>query len=175
MTDSFVAVDVETANADMASICQIGVVSFSHGEIVDSWEALVDPEDYFDEVNVSIHGIDEAAVQNAPTLPQVASHIAGSLSGRIVASHMPFDRTSIARALDRYGLEPIRCTWIDTARVTRRAWPQFASRGYGVGNWHLYSGDTDRASSIFRRILEGETWMAFGYLAAEAEMARRRN
>lgn len=54
---SFVAIDVETANADMASICQIGAAVFERGEMVDHWSSLVDPNDYFDPVNVSIHGI----------------------------------------------------------------------------------------------------------------------
>jgi DNA polymerase-3 subunit epsilon len=30
----FVAIDVETANADMASICQIGVAGFEAGQVV---------------------------------------------------------------------------------------------------------------------------------------------
>lgn len=48
---------------------------------------------------------------------------------------------------------------------------QVATYGYGVGNWHLYNGDTTRASEIFRRILERPNWAAFGYIAAEAELA----
>ena len=54
----FVAIDVETANADMASICQIGIARCEGGVITDEWTSYVDPEDYFDGVNVSIHGID---------------------------------------------------------------------------------------------------------------------
>jgi hypothetical protein len=50
---------------------------------------------------------------------------------------------------------------------------QLATYGYGVGNWHLVNGDTARADSIFRRILELPNWSAFGYIAAEAELARR--
>lgn len=47
-----------------------------------------------------------------------------------------------------------------------------ATVGYGVGNWHLYNGRPAEAEAVFRRILEGEQWAAFGYLAAEAEVAR---
>ena len=43
--NSFVAVDVETANSDRGSICQIGVVSVEQGQIVDEWQTLVDPRD----------------------------------------------------------------------------------------------------------------------------------
>ncbi len=61
-TDSFVAIDVETANADLASICQIGLVTFADGQIVSEWQSLIDPEDEFNEINISIHGIDESSV-----------------------------------------------------------------------------------------------------------------
>lgn len=47
---------------------------------------------------------------------------------------------------------------------------QLATYGYGVGNWYLYSGDATRAHTIFRRILDGPGWAAFGYIAAEAEL-----
>lgn len=49
---------------------------------------------------------------------------------------------------------------------------QLATQGYGVGNWYLYNGDTGRAREIFERILEGGSWAAFGFIAAEAELAR---
>ena len=49
-----------------------------------------------------------------------------------------------------------------------------ATAAYGVGNWHLYNGRTTEAEAIFRRILAGGQWGAFGYIAAEAELARRK-
>lgn len=47
-----------------------------------------------------------------------------------------------------------------------------ATLGYGVGNWHLYNGDVERALEIFRGVVSGDAWAAFGYIAAEAELAR---
>ncbi len=49
-----------------------------------------------------------------------------------------------------------------------------ATQGYGVGNWYLYNGDEERAREVFERIIEGTSWAAFGYIAAEAEVARMR-
>ena len=43
---------------------------------------------------------------------------------------------------------------------------------YGVANWHYYNGRRERAEEMFRRILEGSGWAGFGYIAAEAEIAR---
>ena len=48
----------------------------------------------------------------------------------------------------------------------------YATQGYGVGNWYLYNGQTDAATTVFRRVLESSYWSAFGYIAAEAEIAR---
>ena len=49
-----------------------------------------------------------------------------------------------------------------------------ATQGYGVGNWYLVNGDTSMARQIFERVLDGRSWSAFGYIAAEAELARMR-
>lgn len=49
-----------------------------------------------------------------------------------------------------------------------------ATIGYGVGNWHLYNGRRETADQIFEAIVRGrDQWAAFGYIAAEAELARR--
>jgi tetratricopeptide (TPR) repeat protein len=45
---------------------------------------------------------------------------------------------------------------------------------YGVGNWHFYNGRKAAAMAIFRRILESPQWGAFGFIAAEADVARLR-
>ncbi len=47
-----------------------------------------------------------------------------------------------------------------------------ATARYGVGAWHLVNGRRDVAIEIFRGIISGPSWPAFGYIAAEAELAR---
>ena len=78
---TFNAIDVETANADRASICQIGIVHVRDGEIEDRWQTLVNPEDWFDPWNVSIHGIDEDDVRDSATLPEVRTELRARLRG----------------------------------------------------------------------------------------------
>ena len=128
----FVAIDVETANPDLASICQIGIVAFENGCPAQSWESLVNPEDYFDGMNVSIHGIDERTVEGAPVLPQVVDMVRSLVVGSVLASHTCFDRVAVAQVLDKYSLEQFDCAWLDTAKVVRRAWPELSQRGYGL-------------------------------------------
>lgn len=133
-TMDFIAIDVETANADLASICQIGVVRFSNGQLADKWESLVDPEDYFDGMNIGVHGIDENTVAGAPTFPDVSSELCERLIGSIVVCHTTFDRTAIGAVFVKYGIDLPEITWLDSARVVRRTWLDLSLRGYGLSN-----------------------------------------
>jgi len=47
-----------------------------------------------------------------------------------------------------------------------------ATQGYGVGNWYLCNGDTTKAFEIFERVVSGKHFSAFGFIAAEADLAR---
>ena len=49
-----------------------------------------------------------------------------------------------------------------------------ASLGYGIGNYFLYNGDRQKAMTIFQKIVAGNQWASFGYIAAEAELGRTR-
>ncbi len=128
----FVAIDVETANADLASVCQIGIVSFENGRVAETWESLVNPEDDFDLMNVAIHGIDKYTVRDAPTFPEIFQAVSGRLGGTVTACHTPFDRVAMSRVAEKYRLQQLACTWLDTARVVRRCWDECSQRGYGL-------------------------------------------
>jgi len=97
-TMEFVALDFETANADMSSICQLGLVHFKDGSFQEEWKTYVDPEDFFDGINVSIHGIDEKTVKGVPKLQDIATRIYNYLDGRIAVCHTHFDRVAIHQA-----------------------------------------------------------------------------
>ena len=132
---TFNVIDVETANADRSSICQIGIVHVRDGEIEDRWQTLVNPEDWFDPWNVSIHGIDEDDVRDGPTLPEVRAELRARLRGSVLVSHTSFDRVAFERAMTRYDLEQLQVTWLDSAKIARRAWPdRYGRRGYGLKN-----------------------------------------
>jgi DNA polymerase-3 subunit epsilon len=130
----FIAIDFETANWDLASICQLGAVSFQGGKAVETWQTLINPQDYFDPFNVSIHGIDEDMVKDAPTFPKIFKTFKAVTAGQIVACHTHFDRVALSRVIDKYRLAKINCRWLDTARVVRRTWTELSHTGYGLKN-----------------------------------------
>jgi tetratricopeptide (TPR) repeat protein len=50
---------------------------------------------------------------------------------------------------------------------------QFVTQGYGVANWFMANGDSVRANELLDRVLSSGYWAAFGFIAAEADVARR--
>jgi DNA polymerase-3 subunit epsilon len=103
----FISIDVETANASMASICQVGIASFCGGMVVDEWESLVDPEDFFDFMNTLVHGIGPDVVVGAPTIPTILEELRTRLNGQVVVCHTHFDRVAIGQASSGYGLSNV--------------------------------------------------------------------
>jgi len=77
---------------------------------------------------------------DAPRWPAIAPQLASMLDGNLVVSHSLFDRTALHRVCQKYSLPFPQLRWLDTARVVRRTWPQFASRGYGLGNVAKFCG-----------------------------------
>ncbi len=130
----FISIDVETANADMASICQIGAARFADGRVAAEWTTYIDPRDYFSPVNVSIHGIGEDAVRGAPAFKDAAPQLSEFVGGDIVVTHTHFDRVAIHQAAKRFGISAPDWSWLDSARVARRVWPEISSSGYGLAN-----------------------------------------
>lgn len=133
-SERFLVVDVETANANYASICQIGIVEVIDGQIVNEWSSLVDPEDEFDGFNVSIHGIEPDHVRGAPTFPIAWTQISERMASVSVLSYTWFDRSAIWQAHEKYGLPEPTCDWHDATRIVRRTWSDMAYGGYKLKN-----------------------------------------
>lgn len=126
--NKFIVIDIETANPDLISICQIGIAVFENGELVDQWGTLINPNAYFDEMNIYIHGITPSMVRNSPTIKQVESKIKGYFADNVVCSYGAFDRVSLTRIFP-----DLQNRWLDIMRVVRRCWSdKFAEKGYGL-------------------------------------------
>jgi len=99
----FTAVDVETANDNWGSICQIGAVRFRDGEEAQSRSWLCTPPpglESFADVNISIHGITASDVADAPAFAQVASELFDFLGSDILVAHnAQFDSTALRTGL----------------------------------------------------------------------------
>ena len=126
------SIDVETANADPPSICQIGIVHVHDRAIEGQLSVLVNPEAQFNDFNVRLHGIDQEAVRDSKTLPGLEARLRLLLEGTVLVSHTGFDKRAMDGAMERYGLRPLRAAWLDSAMIDRRAWPQRYRRRWNL-------------------------------------------
>lgn len=130
----FVALDVETANADMASICQVGIAKYKDGTLVDQICELINPDDYFDPINEGIHGITSNKVEGCRTFDKAIQDYISFIDGLHCVCHTKFDRNAINRAALKYRLQTPQINWLDSSMVVRRAWTEFSKRGYKLSN-----------------------------------------
>ncbi len=134
MDREFIAIDFETANPNLASICQVGIAHYKDRKIFGEFSSYINPKDYFDPHNVSIHGINKETVANSPTFQEISNQLFSFLNNRIVVSHTHFDRVALNRVCNKFNINLPQCTWLDSARVARRAWSKFSKKGYGLYN-----------------------------------------
>ena len=50
-----------------------------------------------------------------------------------------------------------------------------ATYGYAVASWYRVNGQPERAQEVLESIVQGSEWAAFGFIAAEADLARIRD
>ena len=109
---SVAVVDLETTGVlpSVDRVIEVGVVLLDDaGSVEDEFCTLVDPGR--DVGPTSVHGIRAADVVGAPTFAEIAPHVAGMVSGRVVVAHNAlFDLRFLAREFGRAGLTPIGLT-----------------------------------------------------------------
>lgn len=78
----FAAIDFETANNERTSVCSVGVIIVRNGEIVDSFNSLIQPEpNYYNYWCTQVHGLKEEDTEDAPIFPEVWSRLPLSSKG----------------------------------------------------------------------------------------------
>jgi DNA polymerase-3 subunit epsilon len=158
----YLSLDVETANWDSSSICQIGIGIFENGEVIGTWESLINPQSFFHYTNKRIHGITEEMVEDAPTFPDVYPRLVELMTGRIVVHHTSFDQQAFRRAYSRFNLKPIKTSWLDSSRIVRHTWDEFSDSGYNLANVARHLGIEFRHHDAL------EDSVAAGRIVAEA-------
>ena len=136
----FFALDVETANNDRASICQVGVACVRPDNSIATWVTLVDPRtDRW--VFSELHGITADMVQGAPTIGEVIEAIDMHLTGRTVYQHSGFDRSAIRAACNKLGRAEPDWDWQTSVTVARAAWPELKGNGgHGLASLKAFLG-----------------------------------
>jgi DNA polymerase-3 subunit epsilon len=131
----FIALDVETACSDAASICQIGLACAWPDNRIHTFSTLVNPRTDFDAFNTRLHGIGPQHVRNAPGFDEVIDLLFPVLSRHHLVQHSNFDKQAVNAASRTYGRDAPDFRWIDSVTIARRAWPELKDNGgHGLGN-----------------------------------------
>ncbi|MCV2893726.1 exonuclease domain-containing protein [Lentibacter sp. XHP0401] len=136
----FFALDVETANYDRSSICQLGLACVREDNSIETWVTLVDPKtDRW--VFSDLHGITRDMVEGAPTIGAVITFLEDALTQRTIYQHSGFDRSAIRAACNELDRVEPDWHWQDSVSVARTAWPELKGNGgHGLASLKTHLG-----------------------------------
>lgn len=129
MISDFIAIDFETANQHLTSVCSVGTVFVREGEIVDSYYSLIHPEpNYYSYFCQRVHGLSKADTDGAPIFPEVWHEIMSRLERvfdnpekvPFIAHNARFDEGCLKSVCRVYGIDYPDFLFIDTLRASRR-------------------------------------------------------
>ena len=122
------AIDFETANRSMASVCAVGISTMEDGAVAESYYSLIRPEKdigYFSPMNIAVHGIRPEDVRDAPDFRTVYSEMRLYLEDAVVVAHNArFDMSCLRAACLHNGLPVPHLEYFDSVTLSRRVFPQ---------------------------------------------------
>ena len=144
----FIALDVETACSDAASICQIGIACVRPDNRIETFATLVNPRMRFSSFNIQLHGIGPQHVADAPDFRTAFSRLSPLLSRHHLIQHSSFDKRAIHAACASTAQDATDWTWGDSVKIARRAWPEFVGNGgHGLGHLKRQRGGCENLNS----------------------------
>ena len=169
----FVVVDTETtgSRAGEDRLIEIGAARVVGGQVVETFQQLVDPGRAVPNRITWLTGISTAMVYGQPTVAEVMPRFATFLGDAVMVAHnLPFDARFLDVAMDEAGLAPIRNPSLDTLRLARRLLPTLPSKGLSgltahfgieVTGRHRALGDAAATAELLQ-ILLGRLQLEFG-------------
>ena len=168
---SFVVIDVETTGLSAARhrITEIGMVRVEKGAIVDSFQTLLNPEQYIPPFITRHTGITNAMVYGQPTFAEITAEIesffAKAADPVLTGHNVNFDHGFLTQSLVRVGnqFDPAQHGLLCTCRLARRLLPNIGSKSlqsvqnyFGIRNprQHRALGDAEATAQILTRFME---------------------
>ena len=122
----FVAVDLETATSSHNSSCAIGIAVVQGGEITHTEKWLIRPPDnYYEEINIRIHGITAEQTENSPNFPEVWESVQSFIGDSLVVAHSAAsaDMSFIRKSSTHYDFTPPNFRYVCSRDMARLMWP----------------------------------------------------
>jgi DNA polymerase III epsilon subunit-like protein len=173
----FTAIDFETANGYRGSPCSVGLVKVRDGQIVDTRHWLIRPPekvDWFDAINIYIHGITPEHVADAPRWKEMLPRIVDFIGDDVVVAHNAGFDTGVVR----YACAADNVAWPDlkflcSLVLSRQALALPAYRlpfvmdacGFALENHHDALADARAVVGVLRSIAAREGTLGIDGLA----------
>jgi DNA polymerase III epsilon subunit family exonuclease len=124
---TFVAFDFETTGFSPTAgdkIIEFGAVKFKDGTVIDTFQALVDPQRLIPEQAGSVSGISDDMVRGKPTAAKVLPEFVRFIGDAVLIAHnADFDMGFLRAALQDAGMPLLPNLVIDTLALARKAFP----------------------------------------------------
>lgn len=165
MIRNFAAIDFETANDSLTSVCSVGLVVVRDGEVADKLYRLIRPRpNRYSEFNSAIHGLAYHDTVDAPSFPEVWEELSPSIEGLpLVAHNSMFDEACLKAAFHLYEMPYpgylFYCTCQASRSVFGRSLPNHklktvaAHCGFDLQNHHHALADAEACAAIAMMIL----------------------
>lgn len=159
MIRDFAAIDFETANEEMSSICSIGVVIVRNGAITERIYSLVQPEpEYYSYLNSKVHGLTMQDTLHAEVFSKVWKKLEPQIEGLpLVAHNKGFEEACLQAAFRTYGMDypdyKFYCTLAESRRqlkhLPNHQLPTVSEEcGYILTNHHNALADAEACAHI---------------------------
>ncbi|MGL5355524.1 MAG: PolC-type DNA polymerase III [Cetobacterium sp.] len=164
--ETYVVFDLETLglNSHKNEIIEIGAIKLQGRRIIDRYSQLVNPGKLIPKKIQEITGIDDALVQNMPSIEEVLPKFMEFLGdATLVAHNAPFDMGFLKRDIKKHMGIDYDPTVIDTLQMARDLYPN--QKGYGLKpmtrflkvaleNHHRAVDDSQATAAMFAIFLE---------------------
>jgi len=163
----YAIVDIETTGgyASGNGITEISIQVHDGITVIESWDTLINPEQYIPSHIESLTGISNELVADAPVFPDVAAQIYAMLHDKVFVAHnVNFDYSFIRHHLALAGYT-LNVKKLCTVRLSRKLFPGHASYSLGklcgsmqipLENRHRAGGDAAATAILFSRLLEAD-------------------
>lgn len=164
MLRDFAAIDFETANEQLSSICSIGIVIVLNGAITDRFYSLVQPEpNYYNYGNSMVHGLTYEDTKDEQVFSNVWEQLE-PLVGNLpfVAHNKGFDESCLKAAFKTYRMDYPDYIFYCTLAASRRQLKYLPNHqlhtvaedcGYILTNHHNALADAEACAEIALQLL----------------------
>lgn len=168
------ALDFETCNNAPGSICSVGLVTYTDGQLTGEFSSLIHPHPiiYADRwMHEHVHGIRRSDVANSPELPEIYNDMEEYLSAAdlVVCHWATFDIQQLRAALRIHQLPLPSFDYACTCLIARKVLPDLPNHKlntladhFGFDFKHHDALDDARAAAfIMNKMLAGESFPEF--------------